>query len=110
LDLIDLSPGSYELNFRNLNLSTGKNSQKIQFNFSIAQPFYFTWWFIILNIVIITGIIYLIFYIRLKNKEQLMGTRMQLSRDLHDELGANVSSIQIMASKLNDTSEPSHPN
>jgi ligand-binding sensor domain-containing protein len=110
LDLIDLSSGSYEMKLRNHNLSTGKISQISSFNFTIAQPFYFKWWFILLIILLLSGISYFIFYIRLKNKEQLMETRMQLSRDLHDELGANVSSIQIMASMLNATSEPSHPN
>lgn len=110
LDLIDLSSGSYELKLRNHNLSTGKTSQISSFSFTIAQPFYFKWWFILLIVLLLSGISYFIFYIRLKNKEQLMETRMQLSRDLHDELGANVSSIQIMASMLNATSEPSNPN
>lgn len=110
LDLIDLSSGFYELKIRNHSLATGKNSQFKVLNFSIAQPFYFRWWFILLVIILLSLISYSIFYIRLKNREKLMETRLQLSRDLHDELGANVSSIQIMASMLHASSEPSHPN
>lgn len=110
LDLIDLSSGNYCIKFRNRNLSTGIISKETTFSFSIAQPFYFKWWFIALNLLLITAVIYFIFYIRLKNKEQLMETRMQLSRDLHDELGANVSSIQIMASMLHANADQNNPN
>lgn len=110
LDLMDLSSGNYKLKIRNHSLATGKNSPFRVLNFSIAQPFYFQWWFIVLVIVLLSLISYSIFYIRLKNKENLMETRLQLSRDLHDELGANVSSIQIMASMLHTSSDPSNPN
>jgi signal transduction histidine kinase len=41
-------------------------------------------------------VLFIIYHLRIKSKEQLLATRLQISRDLHDELGANVSSINIL--------------
>ena len=46
------------------------------------------------------GGVVLLFYYRQRQREQISTIRNQISRDLHDELGANVSSIHIMARML----------
>jgi signal transduction histidine kinase len=41
-------------------------------------------------------ILFVIYQLKIKTKEQILATRLQISRDLHDELGANISSINIL--------------
>ncbi len=110
LDLIGLKANDYSVYFRNTDLSSGKVSALNVFQFSIASPFYSTWWFVGLIILLIAFTLFFFFRIKFKNQEKVLHTRMQLSRDLHDELGANVSSIQIMASMLSKNTEKEHPN
>ncbi|MCC6700679.1 MAG: hypothetical protein IT221_04100 [Fluviicola sp.] len=111
LELMGLTAGNYTIQFRTRNQATGICSPVKQLELFLASPFYLRWWFSVLIIGVIALLIYTYFQIRLKNKERLMHTRIQLSRDLHDELGANVSSIQIMANLLEnatDSSDPKH--
>lgn len=109
LELMGLTAGAYKLYFRTKNQATGSSSPIKRMELFLASPFYLRWWFSILILSVVAILIYTFFQIRLKNKERLILTRMQLSRDLHDELGANVSSIQIMANLLENSTEVSDP-
>lgn len=103
LEFIGLSAGTYKLQIRSKNTATGVLSKPLIQTLKVAAPFYSSWWFVFILFVITTSIIALAFYIRMRNRERILTTRVQLSRDLHDELGANVSSINIMANLLKTT-------
>lgn len=106
IELLGLHPGEYTLQVRTRNLATGQNSRYLLHTIHVDAPFYTTWWFYALLTLLISGVVYLIFWFRNRSRERLIQTRMQLSRDLHDELGANISSINVMASMLQTTAEP----
>lgn len=96
IELLNLAPGNYTLIIRPIN----NENEKLVLKIKIKQPFFQTWWFYLLLFLLITGIVGVIFWYRSNQKKKLMYLRNQISRDLHDELGANISSMNIMANLL----------
>lgn len=97
--LSNLSPDTYGVNMYAVN-NEGTWSPKATLWLVIEKPFYNTWWFYgILVLLLLLGI-YLPFMYRKAQRDRLIKIRNQISRDLHDELGSNVSSIHIMANML----------
>jgi signal transduction histidine kinase/ligand-binding sensor domain-containing protein len=110
IELNNLTPDDYELKIYSVN-SDGQQSLYTKTIFiTIQNPFYNRWWFyslVCFGLLIIFGSLYLY---RKKQQLRLTQIRNQISRDLHDELGANVSSINIMAKMLlNKHKEESNP-
>lgn len=103
LEFIGLEPNSYVLKVRWRNLTTNKTSKILRKEISISIPFYLSWWFYLILTGLITSIIYLLYRFQLKAKDKILTTRLQISSDLHDELGANVSSISIMSQLISET-------
>ncbi len=98
--LNNLPPGTYELSIYSVN-NEGVRSEHIKkLWLIISNPFYSTWWFYSIVFLIVATGIYLPFVYRKAQRERLVKIRNQISRDLHDELGSNVSSIHIMAGML----------
>lgn len=67
------------------------------FSFTIEQPFYTTWWFVLLIVLLISAIIYTIYRYRINQLLAIHHIRQNISKDLHDDIGATVSSINILA-------------
>lgn len=98
--LNNLPPGMYELSIYSVNNEGARSEHTKKLWLIINNPFYSTWWFYsILFLIVVTGI-YLPFVYRKAQRDRLVKIRNQISRDLHDELGSNVSSIHIMAGML----------
>jgi signal transduction histidine kinase/ligand-binding sensor domain-containing protein len=98
--LNNLPPDTYELTIYSVNNEGVRSLQAKKLWLMIHKPFYNTWWFYsILFLLLVLGI-YLPFAYRKAQRERLIKIRNQISRDLHDELGSNVSSIHIMAGML----------
>lgn len=78
------------------------------YKFSIEQPFYKKWWFyvaILAYIIFMIGIIfYLFFNYRFRQQTKLQRVRDNIASDLHDDVGATLSSIsffgEMMRSKI----------
>lgn len=110
IELNNLTPDEYELKIYSAN-GDGQHSLYTKTIFiTIQKPFYNRWWFyslVCFGLVVIFGSLYVY---RKKHQLRLTQIRNQISRDLHDELGANVSSINIMVKMLlNKHKEQSDP-
>lgn len=90
-------------------LKNPKNKQILDsYKFSIEQPFYKKWWFyvaILTYIIFMIGIIfYLFFNYRFRQQTKLQRVRDNIASDLHDDVGATLSSIsffgEMMRSKI----------
>ncbi|MBP8033078.1 MAG: histidine kinase [Bacteroidia bacterium] len=69
----NLPPGKYTFKVKSCNNEGIWNIEPAVFSFTIKSPFYKTWWFIVICIVSISGIVITIFRIRvrqIKNKQQ----------------------------------------
>ena len=61
----------------------------------IKPPFWSTWWFALICTIIIVMGAYLVYQNRVRQIKRIFSLRNKISQDLHDDVGASLSSIQI---------------
>lgn len=96
----NLLPAKYNLFLQASNASNEYNGPVKMFVFKISPPFWNTWWFYALVTIITTSGVYAIFKTHLKQKLQVHNVRQKLHRDLHDDIGATLSSIKVYSDLL----------
>lgn len=107
IELQNLPPDDYRLTFYSVNNEGIRSASSKSLLITIAPPFYNTWWFLLLVFLFLFGLFGLFYGYKRYQNIRLLQIRNQISKDLHDELGANVSSIHIMANMLqNDPHSP----
>lgn len=89
-----LPSGSYTFNCKSVN-ADGKESTVTTISFKVIPPFYRSWWFIVLAISSIGSIAYLSYRYRLRKAVELEKMRTRIATDLHDDIGATLSSISM---------------
>jgi len=97
-----LPPGTYT--FEAMAVSTDRFHQQkpFKFQFVILQPWWNHWWIVVLGNLLIVAVV--IFLIRNKISQQLKveTVRQGIARDLHDDIGATLSSINIYTELAKD--------
>lgn len=101
INLYNLIPGEYDILLYSENNEGKKSMVKKILKISISQPFYNTWWFICLILLCFISFFLMFYFYKKRQTQKFQKIRNQISRDLHDELGANVSAINIMSQLLN---------
>jgi len=104
VSILKLSPGKYTFHVM-ARAGNSEWSEPVSYSFIIRQPFWNTWWFISLIIIIIIIAINALFQFRLKQKMQVLVVRQKLHRDLHDDVGATLSSIKVYSEILQNNSD-----
>lgn len=106
-----LPPGKYELWARTVS-GFGMESEAILFaSFSVLPPFYQRWWFIgssIVSVLLLFGLF--IYYWAnakyrrqlkvLKRQKEIDDLRKRISRDIHDDVGADLAKLRLYLSQL----------
>lgn len=93
----NLSPGTYTFQVYCEN-GEGMQSQRItSIRIVLASPIWQKGWFYGLIILLIAGIIYLIHRIRVNRIMSTEKVRRRIARDLHDDMGSTLTSINIMS-------------
>ena len=93
----NLQGGSYHLHIRaRLPGGTWIESTK-SLHLFVHTAFYRQWWFYLLCAVLVASLAYLFFRYRLKQLLVLEKMRSDISTDLHDEVGATLSSISLFS-------------
>ena len=72
-------------------------SEPVTLKFSILPPFWETWWFRLIVIICIGGLFGLLIYLRLRNLLIIERVRTKIAADLHDDIGAGLSEINILS-------------
>ena len=67
----------------------------IVFDFTIKAPWWNQWWFKTLFVMIVVSIIFLLYRIRMEQLLKVERIRRSISGDLHDDIGATLSSMII---------------
>ncbi len=93
-DYTDLHGGDYDFQMK-ARVDGGNWSDVTHLKIHISAPYWETWWFRILVILSVTGIVYAIYWYRLNQLKKLQLVRNTISSDLHDDVGASLSSINI---------------
>lgn len=64
----------------------------------VHPPYWKTWWFYVLCTIAIAGILYTFYRIRINQLIRLQNIRTRIARDLHDDIGSTLSSINMISS------------
>ena len=101
----NLKDGTYIFHFRSRNSDGIWNPNSSKIYIQILAPFWKTWWFISLLCLTIFSVIIIYFRIKEKQRKRVEGIRFSIARDLHDDMGSNLSNIKLiseMAALKND--------
>jgi signal transduction histidine kinase len=98
-----LAPGDYTLQLGTYDKYTNQEIVQKTIHISIAAPFYSKWWFLFLLALIITGLLFWFINRRKLARQKilfqqqmaLVMERKKITADLHDDIGATLSSLQI---------------
>ncbi|NWF90700.1 MAG: SMP-30/gluconolactonase/LRE family protein [Ignavibacteriaceae bacterium] len=90
----DVPPGDYKFYFKAANMDEVWSSAAIV-DIHIRAAWWMTWWFKVLIILLLLAAGYFIYWFRLKQKLEIQNIRLSIANDLHDEIGSNLSSINV---------------
>lgn len=120
VSFIDLPPGDYTLDIK-ANFPAGRYSaQIISYKFSIAPPWWQTWWSRSIAGLLIIGLIIIAFrlYYRRKLEKQkvilekqqaIEKERTRIATDMHDDLGAGLSRIKFLSETIGIKKQQQEP-
>lgn len=94
-----LSPGNYQFKVKSTNGAAAWSPETL-LNFSVLPPFWRTTWFFILCILVIAAILYVIYRYRIRQLLREERLRSMIATDLHDDIGATLSSISIYSETI----------
>ena|SRR5215203_1584653 len=92
-----LTPGTYHFKIKCQNRTAGVSREYIAFRIDINLPFWLNGWFIILSFLAFVGIIYYLHSLTIKRLMAVESVRQKVSRDLHDDIGSTLSTINILS-------------
>ncbi len=91
----NLDPGDYTFEVKASNNDGVWNETPTILYLIITPPFWQTWWFRILMIAVVAGIVYGIYRYRVNEIMHLQNIRNKISGDLHDDIGSTLNSISV---------------
>lgn len=94
-NLVAPASGSYTFRFYAITNDGVKTPERV-LQIIIKPPYYKTWWFIALFIAGVSAILYSLYKYRINQLKKMQSIRNNISRDLHDDIGASLSNINIL--------------
>jgi hypothetical protein len=91
----NLLPGKYIFKVRSTDPNGLWNNNEMQIFLTIKNPWYKEWYAYLFYVTFSSLLIYFIYYYRKQQRLKLQIIRDNIARDLHDEIGSNLSSISI---------------
>jgi signal transduction histidine kinase/ligand-binding sensor domain-containing protein len=108
VSFVNLPPGKYAFKVK-AQLPNSSWSEPAVFSFEIRKAFrQTTWFYLLVGISLATGI-YVLFRYRLQQKINLFEMRNRISQDLHDEIGASMSGINLLGQMAAEKLEQNKP-
>ncbi len=103
-----LGKGNYFLEVIASNCYGTINRSPFVFHIAIMPPFYQSWWFYVLCMMAIGLLFYYLYRLKVKELERLQKVRQNIARDLHDDMGSNLSHIKLL-SEVEAMTNPDQP-
>lgn len=106
-----LEPGEYHLTVKIVYPGNIYPEQLLRYDFTINKPFWKTWWFYMLIILMIATVIFISTYMYFKQqlvkrqtamekKQAVEKERTRIATDMHDDFGASLSRIKFLSEKI----------
>jgi len=93
-----LPPGDYTFSVFAANIEGMRSPATTHFRFRIEPHFWQTRWFLIVFLLSATGLAYLLYRMRINRLLAVERVRSRVARDLHDDIGSTLSTINILGS------------
>ncbi|MDX1638990.1 MAG: two-component regulator propeller domain-containing protein, partial [Balneolaceae bacterium] len=99
-----LLPGEYTFQVRARSSNGVWSEETAAVNVTVMAPFWMRWWFILLMLAAITGIIYFIYhYYKVRKMVEMERMRVRIASDLHDDVGSSLTEIALQTDFLQTT-------
>ncbi len=95
ISMVGLQPGKYVLHIKALS-GNGIYSEEMVFPVIIKPPYWKTWWFISICALLLASLLYGLYRYRINRIIEMQNLRNNISKDLHDDIGASLSNINIL--------------
>ena len=95
-----LPPGNYEFQVRAANNDGVWNETGATVTFELLPHFWQRWWFSLAVIAAVIGLVWLAYARRMARLNELERLRLRIARDLHDDVGANLASMALIAEAM----------
>ncbi|MGH7599780.1 MAG: two-component regulator propeller domain-containing protein, partial [bacterium] len=92
-----IPPGKYVFRVKGANNDGVWNETGAAVKIIITPPFWQTWWFRLLALAVIAGLLEAVHKYRVAKKLEIEATRNRIARDLHDDIGSSLSNIALMS-------------
>ena len=97
----NLDPGEYTFEVQ-ASLFPGKWGPSKELGITITPPFWMTWWFISLVVLMIGLILYMLHTYRVQKAVAVANLRTQIAQDLHDDIGSTLTKISLYSSLIEE--------
>ncbi|MBS1775137.1 MAG: hypothetical protein JSS64_02525 [Bacteroidetes bacterium] len=94
---LNLGTGTYHISLRSKDGNNHWSANTASISFDILAPWYKRWWFLTLLLLSAATAISLIYRNKIKQIRRIEKIRDKISRDLHDDIGSTLSSINILS-------------
>jgi signal transduction histidine kinase len=98
ISLVNLDPGTYHLRVRSRDVYGALSENEHSIELVIEPAWYQTMWFSACIVLMSMAVIYLLYRYRVRQLLKVERIRNNISRDLHDDIGATLSSVNITSS------------
>lgn len=99
-----LLPGEYTFQVRAQNSDGVWSIETASLDFIVLAPFWMQWWFILLVLIVLVGIILFIYnYYRVRKMVEIERMRVRIASDLHDDVGSALTEIALQSDFLQTT-------
>ena len=103
-----LPPGDYTLEFETINSDGKIKLNDLKIKIKIDAPFWKTWWFYSLLVLLTGGLLFWLDKTRMKRKETVQKMRSNIAGNLHEEINTALNNINILSemARLKADKEP----
>lgn len=91
----NLDPGDYTLVVQGANADGTWSTKDASIALAVFPPWWNTWWFRSLILLVLAAVLYAIYRYRLKQALKLQSVRNSIAKDLHDEIGSTLSAVSL---------------
>lgn len=99
-----LLPGNYVFQVRAKSSEGVWSAETAAVSFTVLAPFWMSWWFLLLMLCTLAGIILFVYnYYRVRKMVEIERMRVRIASDLHDDVGSSLTEIALQSDFLQTT-------